>query len=92
MKIAVRYMAQLREAAGTNSEEVELPGACCISSLLSRLADRHGDALRRLMLNPEGKPQSTLLVFIGDEHAPESGDLPIRDGSTVTLLSPIAGG
>ncbi len=91
MKIAVRYMAQLRHAAGVVTEEIELNGGQKPADLLHLLAERHGTALRRLLLTADGKPQPTLLVFVGDDQANTAGTI-LRDGDEVTLLSPIAGG
>ncbi len=90
MRIAVRYMAQLRQATGVSAEEVELPDACSVGDLLARLAGRHGEPLRRLLLDRDGATQPTILVFVGDEQAGDRAVL--ADGDVVTLLSPIAGG
>ena len=89
MKVAVRYMAQLRQAAGVTTEVVE--AATTLADLLGVLADRRGAALRRLLLRDDGPPQPTLLVFVGDEQANVAGTT-LREGDEVTLLSPIAGG
>ena len=91
MKVAVRYMAQLRQAAGVATEEVELNGGEKPAALLHLLAERHGEELRRLLLTADGKPQATLLVFVGDDQA-DVAQTTLRDGDEVTLLSPIAGG
>jgi molybdopterin converting factor small subunit len=91
MKVTVRYMAQLRQAAGVVTQEIELNGDAKPADLLCRLADRHGGALRRLLLTADGKPQPTLLVFVGDDQA-DVANTTLRDGNEVTLLSPIAGG
>jgi molybdopterin converting factor small subunit len=90
--IAVRYMAQVRQAAGVAAEEVELGGACPVGDLLARLAERHGAPLRRLLLDAHGAPQRTLLVFVGNEQV-APGERPLlADGDVVTVLSPMAGG
>jgi molybdopterin converting factor small subunit len=91
VRIGVRYMAQLRTAAGTAAEDVELAELATVADLLARLAALHGGALRPLLLDPEGRAHPTVLVFVGDVQA-ESRDAPLRQGDVVTLLSPIAGG
>lgn len=79
MKLAVRYLAQLRHAVGSGGEEVELPGPLSVRELLAALAAR-----RPALLTP------ALLVFVGDEQAEPERQL--RDGDEVTLLTPVAGG
>ena len=91
MKVAVRYMAQLRQAAGVGAESIELDEGGSPTALLFLLAERHGAALRRLLLTEEGMPQRTLLIFVGDEQA-DGARTELHDGDEVTLLSPIAGG
>ena len=50
MAVTVRYMAQLRTAAGVAAESFDLDGPCTASELAAHLAARHGEALRRLLL------------------------------------------
>jgi molybdopterin converting factor small subunit len=90
MKITVCYMAQLKQAAGVGSEQVEVGNPCSIEDLARRLADRHGDGLRKLLLGDNGTLQPTNLFFIGDAQAQLSDQL--KDGDVLTVLSPIAGG
>jgi molybdopterin converting factor small subunit len=89
MRLSVRYMAQLKHAAGVGSEQVELDGACTVAGLVAHLAGRNGN-LCRLLLDERGGPQPTILVFLGDEQAGPA--TPLREGAVVTLLSPMAGG
>ena len=91
MKIAVRYMAQLRQAAGVSTEDVEVDSTAALVDLLRLLAERRGAGLRRLLLTVDGTIQPTLLVFVGDEQA-DGARTTLKDGDAVTLLSPIAGG
>ena len=90
MKITVCYMAQLKQAAGFGSEQLELERACSVEDVARRLADRHGDGLRKLLLNAQGVLQPTNLFFIGDSQV-RPGDQ-VNHGDVLTFLSPIAGG
>jgi molybdopterin converting factor small subunit len=92
MRVSVRYMAQLRTAAGTAGETIDLDGPCTASDLATRLAARHGDALRRLLLGPDGQLGSMILVFVGNSQVGPGESLSLKDGDVVTLLSPVAGG
>jgi molybdopterin converting factor small subunit len=88
MRITVRYLAQLKAAAGVATEVVTSEERTPRGLLLS-LIDRHG-ALRRLLLDADGQPNATILVFVNDRQV-EPG-MELNDGDVVTLLSPIAGG
>src|SRR5262245_9085306 len=92
IRISVRYMAQLKQAAGAACEELAVPAPCLVRDVLLALADRHGAPLRGLLLDAGGSLQPTILVFVGDEQVSANDGPSLKDGSIVTLLSPIAGG
>lgn len=91
MKVTVRYMAQLKQAAGGSSEEVEAANSASVQQLLLSLAARHPD-LKRILLDDNQQLQSTILVFLDDEQVEQPGQTVLSEGAVVTLLSPIAGG
>ena len=90
MQVTVHYFAQLRRAAGVASETVVVESGCTLAQLAPRLAERHGDAFRALLLDPAGQPQRTLLYAVGDEQA--DLDIVLCDGASVTILTPMSGG
>ncbi len=92
MNITVRYSAQARQAAGQSVEEVQLPDSCTLTDLLLNLAHRHGDPMRRLLLDTEGQPHPSVLIFINENQANTQSRTPLKDQDTVILLSPISGG
>jgi molybdopterin converting factor small subunit len=92
MKVLVRYMAQLRAAAGVAAETVDLDHPCTASELAARLAAQHGEALRRLLLGADGRLSPTILVFLGDSQVGPDESLPLKEGDVITLLAPVAGG
>jgi molybdopterin converting factor small subunit len=92
MRVTVRYMTQLRSAAGTAAETVDIESPCTAADLVAHLAARHGDALRRLLLGADGRPHPAVLVFVGDVQAGPGESVALKDGDVVTLLSPVAGG
>lgn len=91
MKIAVRYMAQLRRVAGTAVEQVELERPCSTTDLMKRLAERHGRPFRDLVLDEAGGIRPAVLLFVGDEQVGLE-IAPLREGDVVTVLTPMAGG
>jgi MoaD family protein len=91
MKITVKYMAQVKQAAGAASEEIDLArSSITVGELLGRLAEQHGEPLRRLLLEADGQVQPALLVFVGEEQADTQTGL--KDGDVVAVLTPMAGG
>ncbi len=92
MTVSVRYLAQVRAAAGRATEQVTLSDASSLVELLRNLAERHGTALRNLLFDPSGGLQPTILVFVGDEQVSGNDAVALKDGDTVTILSPMAGG
>jgi molybdopterin converting factor small subunit len=92
MKVTVRYLAQLRDAAGRASEQVETGPEATAAQLLRRLAEAHGGRLGRLLLDAAGGAQPALLIFHGDDQVGPEQALALSDGDVLTLLSPMAGG
>src|SRR5262249_27253150 len=92
MKITVRFMAQAKQAAGVASEMIEAPWPCSAAELVRLLVDRHGAALRGLLLGSGDQLQSTILMFVNDEQVFSGDRVELQPGDDVTFLSPIAGG
>lgn len=92
MKVAVKYMAQLRDAVGLAYEQVELEQPCSVQDFASQLAARHGDRLRRLLLDANGALQPTILLFVSGRQVVPDSPVGLHDGDVVTVLSPMAGG
>ena len=91
MKLAIRYAAQLKLAAGQPGEELDLPAGLPIARILAVLAERHA-GIRSLLLTEQGSVQPTLLLFLGDEQVTADQPAPRRDGEVLTILTPMAGG
>ena len=92
MNVTVEYTAQIKRAAGTARESVDVADGATIADVLQAAAAQHDDAFRRLVLTADGTPQPTLLVFVADEQVRLDSAEPLTDGTTLTLLSPISGG
>src|SRR5690242_5977112 len=82
MTITVHYLAQLSRTSGRASETIDLDGPATLASLLTVLARRHGEGLQR----------PTVLAFVNDEQFGKPEDVPVKDGDSVTFLTPNAGG
>lgn len=91
MQVTVEYAAQLKRAAGVAKENLELGEVCNVRELVLQLAERHGE-MRGLLVDAEGMPQRSLLVFVGDEQFASDSDRALSDREVVTILTPISGG
>lgn len=92
MKIVIRYMAQLKQAAGLAQEMTEVTTGCRPREAVIETARRHGDPLRSLVLDANGQLQATILVFVGEEQVGPDDPVTLEEGDVVTVLSPVAGG
>jgi len=92
MTVTVEYGAQLRDAAGTAAERLQVEGACDLRRLLALAADRHGRAFRDLVLDGAGMPRPSNMVLLGGQLLRWDSSRPLQDGDVVAILSPIAGG
>ena len=90
--LTIEYTAQLRRAAGVASEKLELARGGTLQDIAQQAADRHGEELRKLLLDEHGRLQRSLLVFVGDEQRATDSSVPLTDGQTVTFAAPISGG
>ena len=80
--VTVRYFAGAAAAAGTGEERVELPAGATVAGLVEHLARAHGPALARVL------PAASFLV----DAVAGPADRLLRDGGTVDVLPPFAGG
>jgi len=92
MTITIRYMAQLKMAAGRADDKIDLAGPMPARQVLALLAPRHEESFRQLLLTPQGAVQGALLLFLGDEQITPDDLVPRREGEVLTILSPMAGG
>jgi len=92
MNVRIEYVAQLRDAAGVSGEALEVPASTTVPELLRKVAATRGARLAGLLLDPEGAPRATVLVFVGEAQVDADAPQDLREGDVVTLMSPLAGG
>jgi hypothetical protein len=56
------------------------------------VADRHGEAVRNLLVDGRGNVQPTLLLFVGDQQVARLEPRPLSEGDELTIMTPISGG
>ncbi len=82
-RLAVRYFAAARAAAGTKTEQVELPGGGTLEDALDIARERHGAELARVLER---------CSFLLDEVAVRDRSVLLSDEATLDVLPPFAGG
>jgi molybdopterin converting factor small subunit len=92
MQVTIEFAAQLKRAAGTATETVDVEPGCSVQQLIADVAGRHGDPLSGLLLNNGGVLHPSILLFVSDEQVRWETPRALSDNDTVTLLSPISGG
>jgi MoaE-MoaD fusion protein len=80
MHVSVRLFAGLRERAGTDRLEVELPDGASVADVLAAMAGTPVGALR---------PRECV-VAVNREYA--NADAPVRAGDEIALVPPVSGG
>lgn len=91
--VTVRYYNILRQRAGLDCEQLELPGDIDVSAAIRHLAGRHGPGLAAMLLSPGGEISSYLVIFLNQElvfpgrHSPS-----LADGDELKLFPAISGG
>ncbi|HOX08325.1 MAG TPA: MoaD/ThiS family protein [Planctomycetota bacterium] len=92
MNIAFKYFAQVRQAAGAESEQIELPDGANLADALAGAAARHGPDFRKLVLDEFGVVRPSMLVLVNGVPAARGGLRKLAEGDEVTLLSAVSGG
>ena len=83
MIVQVRYLGQLRQAAGRSAEAVEVEDRCTVAMLAARLTSERPE-LCGVLSSP------AVLTFVGDEQA-RPGQV-LVEGDEIIFMTPIAGG
>lgn len=90
MQIGFHYFAQVRQAAGEETEQVQLGEDATLGSAIESIADRHGPDFRALLVTESGEVRPSLLLLRNNQAADRQ--TPLADGDTVSILSAVAGG
>lgn len=88
MTIHLVYHAQIRRAAGAGEEAVELPDGATVLDAVRRAPG--AVAAADLLIDAEGRLQPVILAVVNG--VPAAAGRPLREGDTLALFSPVAGG
>lgn len=91
MKIAIRYMAQARAAAGTDRTELNVEDGAHVHDVVRQLAAAGTEELRALMLTGDAI-SPTLFVACRGRQVRRDQTVALADGDELMIGTPLAGG
>ncbi len=90
-RVTVRLHGALRHEAGTR--DVDLPGDIgTVGAALQRLGDRYGERASHMIFDRNGNVWRSLILLVNEEPAKLGPETRLKDGDTVSILLPLAGG
>ncbi len=92
MNVTFRYFAQIREAAGVESEQIQIPEGRDVTLALKQAAMAHGDAFGALVLSDDGEVRPSLVLLVNSIPVPRGTPRELHDGDEIRVFSPVAGG
>jgi len=89
----VRIFATLRSLVGAKEVEVDVEAGDTVQNMLEKLTAQY-PALRKRVLDDEGKLQSSINVFVNGRNIKFLDGLnsPIQEGAALALFPPVGGG
>lgn len=94
MSVKVKYFALLREITGKREEDIEVAEGTCVDELLEKLSAKYGKRFRDYVYGL-GEFKRLTLTFLLNGRNIELMDgfkTKLKDGDTLSILPPVAGG
>ncbi|WP_157158939.1 MoaD/ThiS family protein [Gimesia maris] len=88
----MEYTAQVKKAAGTGTEEYEIPPGSTLQDLVKRVAETHSTALKPLLFPDSDVLHPSILLFVSNEQVLWEEPRTLEPQQVVSILSPISGG
>ena len=92
MNIKVEFSAQMKNAIGRATEEFTLYSGATVQALVRQIASREAEPLQNFLLGDNGALGGSILLFLNDEQILWPTPVELKDGDTLTIATPIAGG
>ena len=94
LKVKIQYFASVRELVNLREELVDVRAGTNVRNLLDLLTAKHGDKLKKYLLDDTGNPREYLQFLLNEKPISQTGGLatPLRDGSTLAIIPPVGGG
>jgi molybdopterin converting factor small subunit len=91
MKITVEYASQIKRVIGSETEEYHVEEKGTLQDLILLVSQKHDAELHSLLFQGE-ELHPSILLFVKDNQVRWEDNPELKEGDTVTLLSPISGG
>ncbi|MEQ8634581.1 MoaD/ThiS family protein [Gimesia maris] len=88
----MEYTAQVKKAAGTGTEEYEIPPGSTLQDLVKQIAETHSTALKPLLFPDSEVLHPSILLFVSNEQVLWEEPRTLEPQQVVSILSPISGG
>jgi len=88
MKITFVYFAQIRQKAGVETETVAVADGTTLHDALQAMD--HGTGFRELLFDGAGAVRAVILLVVNG--LPAAPERVLKDGDSVQIFSPVAGG
>ena len=92
MNVRMNYFAQVRQAAGVESEQLEVAEGSDTVAAIRAAAERHGNAFRELVLADDREARAGLLILVNSVPAPPGTHRVLSDGDEMAIFTPVSGG
>lgn len=92
MKLTINYMGQLKQATGIETENIVLESPYSVKDLILQLAEKHGEPLRSFFIDSDHNLNNSIMLIVDDTQIHLEEPLQLKEGSTISFLSPLAGG
>jgi MoaD family protein len=94
MEITVRYFTVLRKLTEKKQEKLNIKEDSTLEDLLALLTKRYGESFERYVSPRRVKKRVQMVFFLNGKDTAQADGLKtmLRNGDTVTLMPPIAGG
>lgn len=93
MKVLLKYMGQLKQAADKDSEIIECSQDVGLIDVLV-CADKQNDneTFNKILFDDKGNIRLSVMIMLNGKPISKTEEVAIADGDSITILSAIAGG
>ena len=92
MEVRVEYFAQIKKTIGKAHEWVSLTSPPVLDHLLRLLYERNSPEFRSIVFDEKGNVLPSVMISLNYEQIEHGCAWPLKQGDTVSILSPMSGG
>jgi molybdopterin converting factor small subunit len=92
MNVTVIFLGILKDKAGLEKLDVDLPNGATFGDLMREIGSRFGDKFPETAWDREANAFKPPIMTVGDGRDLESPDTPLMQGEKIKIVAPLAGG